>query len=155
MKTKPSLKLKKKSLKNKNVKEISGFQSIFVFLSDLRENEDRKNTAIMETKDASPRTESNVETLGVISPPKTLKKSRTIRLPRIGCTIPFLITLFNGLCNSGAVCMDEGQMMQAVNIVAKAKKDFDEGLKWNGAIEISENFKLKLYKSGLVLCYKM
>jgi len=50
--------------------------------------------------------------------------------------------------------MHEVEMIKAVNATVKAKRDLDEGLKWNGDINLSDNIKLKLYKSGLVLHYK-
>lgn len=50
--------------------------------------------------------------------------------------------------------MDENEMMKAVNITAKAKRDLDEGLQWPGSVELYDNLKLRLYKSGLVLHYR-
>lgn len=82
------------------------------------------------------------------------KKTHITRLPRIGCEIPFLVTLFTNLSESGAVYMNEREIMNAVNVTAKVKKDLDEGKQWTGNIEITENLKLKLHKAGLVLCYK-
>lgn len=155
MNTKSSSKLKKKSLKNKRTKKIIECQCIRNFLSNRQKHENQNYTTIKKAENTSPKTEKTVETLAVVTPPKKLQKSRIIRLPKIGCTIPFLMSLFNGLCNSGAVCLDEGQMGQAVNIIAKAKQDIDEGMQWNGNIQICENIKLKLYKSGLVLFHKM
>lgn len=85
---------------------------------------------------------------------KTNKKSQIIRIPKIGCEIPFLVKLFTDLSNSGTVRMDESEIMIAVNITSKAKKDLDEGKKWGGNIEIAENLQLRLYKTGLVLYHK-
>lgn len=76
------------------------------------------------------------------------------RIPKIGCTIPSLIELLTNISNSGAVPMDQRQLMDAVNKVDKLKRGIDEGVKWNGTVELSENLKIKLYKSGLVLWYK-
>lgn len=153
MNTKPSLMVKKKSLKNKKTKYAE--KCIWcALLSGFKNNKKRNNTIIKDEENTSPMVEHCGNTPEVIPSAKKLQKSHIIRIPRIGCTIPYLTSLFNGLCNSGAACFDEGQMVQAINVVAKAKKDHDEGIKWNGNIEISENIKLKLYKTGLVLHYK-
>lgn len=154
MNTKQSLKLKKKSLKNKKTRDKKEYQCIWIFISSLPEKEDHNRASITDDENTSPKTGNNAETFSAKSTTKRLQESRIIRLPKNECSIPFLVTLFNDLCNSGAVCMDEGEMTPAVNIIAKAKKDWDEGIQWKGNIEISENITLKLYKSGLVLHYK-
>lgn len=160
MNTKSSLKLKKKSLKQKkdNKKCLIHLDCIWIFLSNLLKMEELtsgKTRTMEDEEDLSCKSENNEETLSVMTEPKKMRKTRVFRLPRIGCTIPFLIKLFNNLRNSGAVSFDDGQMTQTINIVEKAKKDFDEGVKWNGNIDICENIKLKLYSSGLVLHYKI
>lgn len=169
MNTKSRLKLKKKPLKNKKENDIKECQCIWIFLPNLQKTTELKsiiidteitspkmedqNTTITDTE--SPTPENHEETLNEKSAIRKLRNSRLVRLPRIGCTIPFLTKLINKLCNSGVTSMDEGQMTQAINIIAKAKKDLDDGGIWNRNIDICENIKLKLYSSGLVLHYKM
>lgn len=87
-----------------------------------------------------------------VSGPKIKRKIQITRIPKVGSGLPFLVTFFNNFAKSGQ--MDETEITRAVNITDKAKKDLDEGKQWNGPIEIAENLKLKLYKSGLVLCHK-
>lgn len=86
---------------------------------------------------------------------KTMNKSRIIRLPKIGCIIPFLMTLFNDLTSNGAVRMDANETARAVDIISKVKMELDGGKAWKGRIKIAENLHLKLYKTGLVLHHKL
>lgn len=85
---------------------------------------------------------------------KTKKKSRIIRLPKKGCIIPFLMTLFNDLSSKSAVSMDANDTARAVDIISKVKMELDGGKAWKGKIKIAENLQLKLYKTGLVLHHK-
>lgn len=85
---------------------------------------------------------------------KSTKKVDIIRIPKNGCTVPFLITLFTNLTTAGVILQNNTEIMRAVNITLAAKDDLEEGKQWNGHIEIAENLKLKLYKTGLVLWHK-
>ena len=85
---------------------------------------------------------------------KKVKNSRIHRIPKIGCIVPFIVTLLTNISDSGTVPTDVREIMKAANIIIKAKKDLDEGNPWNGDIDITENLKLKLYKSGLILYSK-
>lgn len=51
-------------------------------------------------------------------------KSRIICIPKIGCTIPFLMDLLN----SGEIVMETIEIEKAVNIILKAKLDLDAGI---------------------------
>ena len=59
--------------------------------------------------------------------------------------------MYTGLSEAGELPGGTVGITDAVNITSKAKKDLDEGKKWDGDIEIAENLKLKLYKKGLKL----
>jgi len=156
MKTAPNLNLKKKkSSQNKKTKKADKWQCIWCFLSNHQKYQNRNNSTPNDPETTSPTAENIEETLEVVSPTKIRQRARIIRIPKIGCIVPYLTRLFDDLCNSGVVCMDGVQMVQAINIIVKAKKDFDEGIQWNGNIEIYDNIKMKLYKSGLVLYIKI
>lgn len=109
-------------------------------------NEKHPNTdfSILQETSGSEKLKKTIET----------KKSRIIRLPKIGCITSNLMSIFNDLSNTGAVLLDTSEIMRAVNIVLKVQKDMDEGIPWNEKIEIVKNLYLKLYKSGLVLHLK-
>jgi len=82
------------------------------------------------------------------------KTHNIIRIPKHGYKAPFLITLYTSLSKNGLISQDNAEIIKAVNITLKAKNDLEEGKQWNGHIEIAENLKLKLYKTGLVLYHK-
>lgn len=151
MKSKQSLNMNKKS-SPKNIKREYQWPCILFCLSIAKDKTQaqRSKTREKETHNTETAKKSN----GKSTVLKINKKSHIIRIPKIGCDIPFLVTLFTNLSNTGSVTMDERGIMDAVNIVTKAKKDLDEGMKWNDNIEIAENLKLKLYKSGLGLYHK-
>jgi len=119
------------------------------FLSKLQKSHKCKITTTL-LKRQKPETENGDASVTR----KSKRKSKIIRIPKIGSSIPYFIALFTYLKNTGALQMDEVEMMKAVNATVKAKRDLDEGLKWNGDISLSDNIKLKLHKSGLVLHYK-
>jgi hypothetical protein len=136
----------KKKLKIK--KYQCNCQCVWMFLSNSKiRNQIRPNSSGEASKKT--RTSSSFDKTEVLK-----KKTHITLIPKIGCTIPYLKTLFTSLSSSKVVLMDENQIMNAVNVAAKAKADLDEGNKWKGTVEIAENLKLKLYKKGLVLCYK-
>lgn len=76
---------------------------------------------------------------------------RITPIPKNISEIQFLTALYNGLSESGVLPGGADGIMRAVNTTALAKKHLDEGKQWNGDIQIAENLKLKLYKTGLVL----
>jgi hypothetical protein len=154
MNSKLTLNLKKKlsSTKTKNIKQKHQCPCISSFLSILKDKMKVQRFKISEKETHNP--EIVQKSSGKSSVLKVDRESHIIRIPKIGCDIPYLVTLFTNLSNTGAVRMGERGIMNAVNIAAKAKKDLDEGKQWNGNIEIAENLKLKLYKSGLVLYQK-
>lgn len=152
MKSKQNLNKKTTSHKNGKAKQKYQCSCIRFFISTLKN---------MEQVQRNETCEGETQTPAVIKIPsaktsklKSIGKSQIIHIPKIGCDIPFLVTLFTNLSDTGAVRMDDREIMNAVNITAKAKKDVDEGKQWNGNIEIAENLKLKLYKSGLILYHK-
>ena len=151
MKSKQSLNMDKKSAPQ-NIRRKYQCPCILFYLSITKDKtqEQFSKTSEKETHN----TETAKKSSGKSTVLKINKKSHITRIPKIGCDIPFLVTLFTSLSNTGSVTMDERGIMNAVNIVARAKKDLDEGKKWNGTIEINENLKLKLYKSGLGLYHK-
>lgn len=156
MKTKSSLNMKKKSLSTKNEKSKHNYccncPSVWVFVPDLKLKHKRVTRPTISVNETQ--RESVVEITDKVPTPKILRKSQITRIPKIGCVMPFLVTMFNNLANSGAVRMNESEIMNAVNITAKVKKDLDEGKPWTGTVEITGNLKLKLYKSGLVVYHK-
>ena len=105
------------------------------------------DAATNKTTGAENKTESEISD-------KTKKKSRIIRLPKKGCIVPFLMTLFNNLSSKNAVRMDANDTAKAVDIISKVKMELDGGKAWKGKIKIAENLHLKLYKTGLVLHHK-
>lgn len=116
----------------------------------------KKQNISISTKNG-PATHKTVDTDKITQLDTTLKKtkkSRIIRVPKIVCIKPFLMTLFNDLSTTGAVRMDANGISKAVDIISNAKMDLEGGNAWNGKIKIAENFYLKLYKSGLVLHLK-
>lgn len=156
METKPHLNKKKTvgTIKNLKLKKYQcNCQRIWLLLSSSKNknknqiqcNSSAKETTVSEILD---------KTAGEVSVSKKIRKAHITRIPKIGCTIPYLITLFNNLSSSGIIPMDERQIMSAVNVTAKTKKDLDEGIKWKGNIQITDNLKLKLYKTGLILYHK-
>ena len=86
--------------------------------------------------------------------PIKVKRSRVIRIPQVGCTIPFVMKFFNNLSKEGTVPMETNEVSRMVNIISKVKKDLDEGKTWNGNVQLTKDLYLKLYKSGLVLHHK-
>ena len=138
--------------KNEKIKQKYQYPCIRFLLSILKNKNQVQCNKSREEKTYKP--EVIKKSIGKVSNLKSIRKSHIIRIPKIGCVIPFLVTLFTNLSNTGAVQMDERGIMNAVNITAKAKKDLDEGKQWNGNIEIAENLKLKLYKSGLIIYHK-
>ena len=125
-------------------------QATWTWITKDKTQEQFSKTSEKETHN----TETAKKSSGKSTVLKINKKSHITRIPKIGCDIPFLVTLFTSLSNTEPVTMDERGIMSAVNIVTRAKRDLDEGKKWNGTIEINENLKLKLYKSGLGLYHK-
>ena len=162
MKTKPSDKLKEKSGFLKNKKKVTKCECpcIHFILSILKNNKQR--TTISDERAAptvSNESPTSSEATGV---PETeqkntickAKSSRVIRLPTFGCTVPFLMALFNDLTKDGTMYMESGEISRAVNIILKAKVDLDNGKAWNGKVQVAENLYLMLNKSGLVLHHK-
>lgn len=83
---------------------------------------------------------------------KCFKRIRRITpIPKNMSEIQFLTALYNGLSESGVLPGGAAGIMRAVNTTSKAKQDLDDSKQWNGDIQIAENLKLKLYKTGLVL----
>lgn len=154
MDTKLTLNMKKKSTlaKNKKIKQNNHCPCISFLLALLKINNKAQRTR--NSAKGTRKSEIVKKFDDKTSVVKSNRKPHIIRIPKIGCEVPFLVTLFTNLSNTGVVHMDEREIMKAVNITAKAKKDLDEGKKWNGNIEIAENLKLKLYKTGLVLYHK-
>ena len=153
MKSKPTLNMNKKatSSKNKNMKQKYQCPCISFFLSLLQNKKQLQSSRISEKVTRNPESVKKASKSTVL---KSNRKSRIVRIPKIGCDIPFLVALFTNLSNNGTVKMDERDIMKLVNITAKVKKDLDEGKKWNGNIEIAENLQLRLYKTGLILYLK-
>lgn len=139
-------------MKNLKLKKYQcNCQRIWLLISSSKnKNQIQCNSSAKETTGS----EILDKTAAGVSVSKKIRKAHITRLPKIGCTIPYLITLFNNLSSSGIIPMDERQIMNAVNVTAKTKKDLDEGIKWKGSIQISDNLKLKLYKTGLILYHK-
>lgn len=139
-------------MKNLKLKKYQcNCQRIWLLISSSKnKNQIQCNSSAKETTGS----EILAKTAAGVSVSKKIRKAHITRLPKIGCTIPYLITLFNNLSSSGIIPMDERQIMNAVNVTAKTKKDLDEGIKWKGSIQISDNLKLKLYKTGLILYHK-
>lgn len=139
-------------MKNLKLKKYQcNCQRIWLLISSSKnKNQIQCNSSAKETT----MSEILAKTAAGVSVSKKIRKAHITRLPKIGCTIPYLITLFNNLSSSGIIPMDERQIMNAVNVTAKTKKDLDEGIKWKGSIQISDNLKLKLYKTGLILYHK-
>lgn len=157
MKSEASQNLKERSkfLKTKKKRTKLECPCIRFILSILKNK--RQSTTISTSVNETNRHETSVEVDQKIEPETTLKKtknSRVIRLPKIGCTIPFLMKLFNDLSNKGVMRLDVCDITRAVNIISNAKMDLDSGKAWSGKIEIAENLHLKLYKTGLVLHHK-
>lgn len=151
MKSKPDQNLKEKShfLKNKKKRNKAECPCIRFILSILKSK--KQSTCLSTESNKSVLADKRIESESFL---KKTKKTRVIRLPRIGCTIPFLMTLFNDLSKEGTMNMEASDISRAVNIILKAKMDLDGGSPWNGKIQIAENLHLKLYKSGLVLHHK-
>lgn len=156
MKPNQSQNLKEKStyLNNKQKKTQLECPCIRFILSILKNKNQCKDSVSTTSGIVNYKTIGANKKMELQSTLKKSKKPRIVRLPKIGCTIPFLMTLFNNLSNSGEVCMETSDVASAVNLILKAKMDLDEGKAWNGKIEIAENLHLKLYKSGLVLHHK-
>lgn len=154
MNSKPSLNIKMKSAqpKNEKLKEKYLCSCIWFFLLNLKNSQTNKDTKLCAKETLQP--EKTLESGQEATKSKCIRKSHIIRIPKIGCDVPFLVTMFTNLSNIGAVRMDERAIMNAVNVITKVKKDLDEGNPWNGNIEIAENLILKLYKSGLILYNK-
>lgn len=139
------MKKKKKSTSASNEKIQQKYQCLcsWFYLSHLKNKSKRKLGEVI----------GDDKTVPVVPVSKITRKTIITRIPKM-CTSAFLMTVFTNLSDSGAQRMDEREIMNAVNIVSSAKKDLDQGKPWNGNVEIVKNLKLKLYKSGLVLCQK-
>lgn len=139
--------------KNGKKKHKSRFdcQCIWSFLSSIKTKQEQRNSSGTISKKETLMPETLEKTRDIASVAKHTKKIRINRIPRNGCGIELLVKLFTNLSKSGAIHMDEAEIMKASNITFKAKKDLDEGKQWNGHIQLAENLELKLYKSGLVL----
>lgn len=90
----------------------------------------------------------------LLEPKEDKKNPRITPIPSTANQNHFLTSLYIGLSLSGVLPGGEAGIMNAVNITLRARKDLDDGKQWNGDIQIAENVKLKLYKSGLVLYTK-
>lgn len=154
MDTKQNSNMKKKSTSSKIKKLNQKYQCpcISFFLSMLK---NKKRVQRSKTTERGASKPDIVNQSNVKSPVlKMNRKSHVFRIPKIGCDIPFLVKLFTDLSITGSLGMDDRTIMNAVNITSKAKKELDEGKKWNGNIEIAENLQLRLYKTGLILYHK-
>lgn len=152
MKTKPTqiLKEKRPFLKKKTKLECPCIRFILSILKNKKQSTTTQTTSATETH-------AKKDAVKQMDPEPTLKKtkrSRVMRIPKIGCTVPFLMTLFNDLTNKGVVRMDACDISKAVNTISNIKMELDGGRAWNGNIEIAKNLHLKMYKSGLVLRLK-
>lgn len=149
-----NLKAKSKISKNKKEKTKRECPCIRrLILSILKKK--KIGTEVLTTSDADTNKTSSAENKTESETSlKTKKKSRIIRLPKKGCIIPFLITLFNDLSSKSAVRMDANDTAKAVDVISKVKMALDSGKAWKGKVKIAENLHLKLYKTGLVLHHK-
>lgn len=153
MNTKLNSNMTKKSTspKIKKLKQKYQCPCISFFLSVLKNKKPVRSKSIER---GTKKSEIVNKSSGKSSVLKINRKSQIIRIPKIGCEIPFLVKLFTDLSNTEGVHMDEREIMNAVNITSRAKKDLDEGKKWTGNIEIAENLQIRLYKTGLILYHK-
>ena len=170
MKTKATDELKEKSRLLKILKKGSKCECpcIHFIFSILQNNKQRstifdESTAVVSKEAATASnedvTETSKETADVPETPQKNaifkpKNSRVFHLPRFGCTVPFLMGLFNDLTKDGTMYMEAAEISRAVNIILKVKMDLDDGKPWNGKVEVAENLYLKLNKSGLALQHK-
>lgn len=122
--------------------------------SKISKNETLKPEETLKSRHEASQTEEILESSHDAAKSKCIRKAHIIRLPKKRCHVPLLIKLFTNLSDIGAIHMDEREIMNAVNTTVQVKKDLDAGKPWNGNIEIAENLKLKLYKSGLILYNK-
>ena len=125
MNTDPSLEVKKNVMNHKKRKLTKEMAEDILFRTLKNVNPDLN---IKDSESASPRAVNSQKTSSVKSTTQKPRKSRIIRLPRTGCTIPFLMASLNNI-SSSAACLDKGQLVNAVNVILKAKKDLAEGLK--------------------------
>ena len=168
MKTKATDKLKEKSRLLKNLKKGSKCECpcIHFIFSILKNNKQRstifdESTTVVSNEAATVSnedvTETSIETGDVTETgdvPETAQKntilkpknSRVFHLPRFGCTVPFLMGLFNDLTKDGTMYMEAAEISRAVNIILKVKMDLADGKPWNGKVEVAENLYLKLNK---------
>lgn len=77
-----------------------------------------------------------------------------ITIPKKGTEISSIVPLFAGLMVIGVLQGGADEVMKCVLATSKARKELAEGKQSMDDIEICENLKLKMYKSGLALYTK-